>query len=196
MPTEPADAELLSRIRTRDEAAFDALLARHRTAVRGRILRIVRDPATADDLVQEVFVRVWTRADQFAGRGSVRGWLMRTATNLALNHLRSARRRRQTPLEARPAEAEDEDLVPAWMIDASTPRPDETAEQDERLALLRQTVGELSREKRDVLRLVHEEDLRLREAAEALGIPEGTVKSRLHHATRDLARLWRRVSDE
>ena len=62
----------------------------------------------ADDLTQETFLRVWTRSEQWDGRGSFTGWLYRIATNLALNHLRSVKRRRQRPLEL-PAEPDDDD---------------------------------------------------------------------------------------
>ena len=67
--------------------------------MQAHIARIVREPAATEDLVQEVFLRVWTRAEQWQGSGTVKGWLYRIATNLSLNHLRSVKRRPQQPLE-------------------------------------------------------------------------------------------------
>src|SRR5918911_756040 len=94
-----ADRELLERIARRDACAFEVLFERHRETVRRRLGAIVRDEAAAEDLSQEVFLRVWTRAEQWDGRGAARAWLLRVATHLALNHLRSVRRRREEPLE-------------------------------------------------------------------------------------------------
>ena len=60
---------------------------------------LVRDEPAAEDLLQETFLRVWTRAGQWNGQGTFKGWLFRIATNLALNHLRTRRRRPEQPLE-------------------------------------------------------------------------------------------------
>lgn len=88
MTAEPhSDEYLLGRICARDAAAFETLLARYQESVRGHLLRMVRDPNTAEDLTQEVFVRVWTRGEQWNGQGPFRVWLLRIATNIALNYL-------------------------------------------------------------------------------------------------------------
>src|ERR671932_347450 len=92
----PSDPELLAQIRARDAGAFETLFARYRELVRRQAQRIVRDESAADDLVQEVFLRVWTRSEQWDGRGACKAWLFRIATNLALNHLRTVRRRRES----------------------------------------------------------------------------------------------------
>jgi RNA polymerase sigma-70 factor (ECF subfamily) len=188
----PSDQDLARRVLERDDRAFEALFERYGEMIRRHLARIVRDDAAAQDLVQEVFLRVWTRAEQWDARGPFKAWLYRIATNLALNHLRTVRRRREQPLEA-PAdwdEEGEESTMPAWVIDASAPRPDAVVELVERRELLRRLVGQLPDDKRQVIRLVHEMELSLRDAADELGIPEGTVKSRLHYAKRRLAREW------
>lgn len=190
----PSDEILLRRIRERDAAAFDLLFARYQPALHRHLARTLRDDGAADDLVQEVFVRVWTRAEQWQEHGSGRSWLFRIATNLALNHLRAARRRPQQPLGG-PAGGhgdEDESQLPSWLVDAASHGPDALVEQAERRALLRQLVAELPEEKREVLRLVHEAELAPQEVAASLGVPEGTVRSRLHYARKWLAREWQR----
>ena len=96
----PTDPELMGQIAAggpEAEAAFDMLFGRHSSFVAARLGRMVRHGGAADDLLQEVFLRLWTRAEQWDGRGSLRAWLGRIATNLALNHLRSVRRRRLRP---------------------------------------------------------------------------------------------------
>lgn len=188
----PSDQDLVEQIQARDEDAFEMLFARYGETVRRHLVRTVRDPYAADDLLQEVFLRVWTHAHQWDGRGAFTSWLLRIATNLALNHLRTVRRRRQQPLEIPPDpdDEEDESPVPSWMIDTSSLGPDAVLEQTEQRALFRRLVDDLPEEKREVIRLVHEAEMEIREVAETLGIPEGTVKSRLHYATRRLAQDW------
>lgn len=192
-----SDKELLALIRERDGEAFEALLARYGQAIRRHLLRTVRDEGAAEDLLQEVFLRVWTRAEQWHGEGAVKGWLLRIATNLALNHLRALRRRPQQPLERPPGpDSSEETTVPGWMVDASALGPDALLEQAEQREQLRRGLYDLPEEKREVLRLVHDEELSLRDIAERLHIPEGTVKSRLHYAKVHLARTWKALEQE
>ncbi len=87
-------------------------------------------------------------------------------------------------------EDEAEGLVPAWLIDASSLGPDTNLELAEQQALSRRLIETLPKEKREVFRLVHEMEMSMRDAADELGIPEGTVKSRLYYAKRRLAREW------
>ena len=193
-----SDKALVERISRRDPQAFDVLMRRYVGQVRVHLLRIVRDEAAADDLAQDVSLRVWERASQWDGRGSFKAWLMRVATNLALNHLRSKRRKREQPLvlEDRSNEEDEESLAPGWMIDNSTLGPAEVVELAEQKELLRGLVDALPEGKRQVLQMVHEHDMDLTEVAETLGIPVGTVKSRLHYTFRWLGRNWPDVQNE
>lgn len=161
-------------------------------------MRIVRSEPAAEDLLQEVFLRVWTRADQWTGEGTVRAWLLAIATNLALNHLRSARRRRHRPLEVASASAgeEDEDFVPGWMLDASALGPVAAAELAEQEQVFRRLISELPEDKREVMQMVYEEQLDIRQIAEQLGIPAGTVKSRLFYGRRMLRQSWQDIEPE
>ena len=181
---EPSDENLIRRVGRGDADAFDALLARHGPAIRQRLARITRDPAAAEDLSQEVFLRLWTRSAQWSGRGAAAGWLMRIATNLALNHLRSARRR--PPRTLPPPAAVDDDA--GWPADESVVDPAEMLGRTEALERLRRSVDALPQAKRAVMRMVHEDEMDLADVAERLGIPVGTVKSRLHYAIRRIAR--------
>jgi len=185
------DRDLIQRIRNRDESAFQVFLERHEPAIRGCLGQIVRDNAAVEDLFQEVCLRIWTRAHQCEGRGSVAGWLARIATNLALNHLRSRRRRRERPLVVRRDAGEDEPSAPGWLVDLSSLGPDALLEAEEQRASLDRLMDDMPEQKREVLRMAHEHEMNMREIAEALGVPEGTAKSRLHYATRRLAEAWR-----
>jgi RNA polymerase sigma-70 factor (ECF subfamily) len=195
----PSDYDLIQLVRARDPTAFEALLARYREPVRRHLGRILRDDAAAEDVTQEAFLRVWTNADQWNGRGAFKSWLFRIAANLALNHLRTVRRRPQQPLENPPDvfDEEGEELpAPGWLVDTISLGPEAALEQSERRRTLRRLVNDLPEEKREVLRLVHDAELELREVAQRLGVPEGAVKSRLHYATKRLAREWRELEDE
>jgi RNA polymerase sigma-70 factor (ECF subfamily) len=191
------DSDLVALVLKRDAHAFEMLFERYADALQRHVSHIVHDETTAHDVVQETFLRVWTRIDQWHGDGSLRAWLYRIATNLALNHIRTVQRRRELPLTP-PPDIDDEDtanLVPAWVVDASTLGPEAVFEQAEERARYRQLVNRLPEEKREVFRLVHEMEMSLRDAADALNIPEGTVKSRLHYAKKRLAREWREMED-
>ena len=185
-----SDQDLAERVQAGDVQAFEALFDRYGEMIRRHLAHIVRNEAAAQDLVQEVFLRVWTCAEQWDGRGAFKAWLYRIATNLAFNYLRSVRRRREQPLEALAAEDESEqDYLPAWMMDPS-PGPDAAFESIERSERFRHLVQGLPEDKRDVLYLVHQMEMGIQAAAEELGIPEGTAKSRLHYAKKRLAREW------
>jgi RNA polymerase sigma-70 factor, ECF subfamily len=193
-----SDQELMAQVRMGDASAFEALCDRYSSLLRRHLLRMLRDADSAEDQLQETLLRVWTHAAQWDGRGTPRAWLFRVATNLALNHVRTIRRRRQQPLEIPPDpdEPEQEVEVPSWMIDTVSLGPDAALELAERYALLRRLLADLPDEKREVLRLIHNDELEIGEVARTLGIPPGTVKSRLHYATQRLARAWREAEGE
>lgn len=191
-----SDREWVEQALAGDAVAFEALLARYRVQIRRHLLRYTHDDVAAQDLLQEAFLRVWTRGDQWDGRGTFRAWLYRVATNLALNHLRTVRRRRETPLETEAEfEMDEGDLVPAWMIDDTALGPQAALEQAEERQQVRRLVAALPDEKRAVFRLVHEMEMTIHDAAVQLEIPEGTVKSRLHYARKQLADDWQAVDD-
>lgn len=190
-----SDEELVRGVIDGRQEDFGALFERYRADVQRHLQRIHRRHEDAADVTQEVFLRLWHRAGQWKGDGPLLAWLLRIATNLALNHLRSVRRRRELPLQPVSGLEADEDdsRVPEWMIDASTLPPDEVLALAERRRLLRGLVTRLPEDRRKVIRLVYDGHMNTRQAAAELGIPEGTVKSRIHHARREIARSWREL---
>ena len=197
-----SDRDLARRLPLRDQGAvqaFDALHQRYGALVQRHVLRMVRDAVAAQDLTQEAFLRVWTRAEQWNERGSFKAWLLRIATNLTLNYLRSRRRRPQQPLEPMlPSwDVDDEsDLAPAWLVDRASLGPEAVLELSELRQAVIELLDALPEEKREVLWLVQGGDMSIGDVAEALDIPEGTVKSRLHYARRHLAEQWEGMRKE
>lgn len=185
------DQTLIEQIRAQQAWAFEQLFERYEAVLRRHLCHIVHEEPAADDLLQETFLRVWTRAGQWNGQGTVKGWLFRIATNLALNHLRTRRRRPEQPLELpENCEVDDDDLpdTPGWLVDTASLGPDAVIEQSEHNQRLRQVIHGLPEDKRELLHLVHQMEFSLREAADELGIPEGTAKSRLHYAREQVKR--------
>jgi len=193
---QPTDPQLIRQIQSSDAAAFEIFFARYRTAIQVHIARIVREPAATEDLVQEVFLRVWTRAEQWQGSGSVKGWLYRIATNLSLNHLRSVKRRPQQPLEIPTDDGDDDSPVPGWMVDASALTPETQLEIIEQQNLLGQLINDLPADKQDVFRMVYDDEMDLHSVASALEIPEGTVKSRLYHSRKKIAEQLKVIGEQ
>ena len=179
------DEDLLPRVAAGDEEAFDVLYQRHCGTVGRHIQRLVVDPHVADDLSQEVFLRLWRRGGQWDGRGSVRAWLLRIATNLSLNHLRSRSRTRKRIVLQSSIEGDDEDLF-ARIADSMSPTPEGTLDRREELRMLRAGIDELPDEKRSVIELLLSEELSMQEISSRLDVPVGTVKSRIYYATRQL----------
>ena len=194
MSTHPSNTQLIQRIQSHDSEAFEDFYTRYRRVICIHITRIVRDDAVAQDLVQEVFLRGWTRAHQWDGRGKVKSWVYRIATNLSLNHLRTLKRHPQQQLEI-PADDSDDDVsIPGWMIDPSALTPEVLFEGYEQRQIVWALIDDLPPEKREVFQMVYDEEMDLQSVASALDIPEGTVKSRLFHSRKNLAKKLKGLS--
>lgn len=140
-------------------------------------------------------MRVWERAAQFSGSGTPRSWLYRIASNLALNHLDAVRRRRQQSLDPGPEADDDGDSpLPAWLVDEAAIAPDAALERLELQRLVRGVVDTLPQDKRHVIQLVYDASLEISQVAARLGVPEGTIKSRLHYARRQIAAGWKEIT--
>jgi len=194
-PVLPTDQTLMEKVQSGDKRAFDLLYERYQPVIRCYLLRIVHSEAAADDVTQDVFLRVWTHAHQWSAKGPFKAWLYRIATYQAFNALRTAKRHPEEPLSDpdQPIEEGQDYNFQAWIVDTSTLEPDIALEMAERQRQLWQLVDQLPEEKRVVFNLVAQMEMSIQNAAERLGIPEGTVKSRLHYARNWLSQNW---SDE
>ena len=181
MDTLSIEARLVERAKAQDEAAFEQIMRLYADRLYNYILRMVGNATDAEDLVQETFLRAYQGLPQFDGRASLGTWLYRIATNLCIDHQRRRARRVQTVSYS---EGEDEEGEPAaWDFpDQQTPNPLEAALNRELEAVVEDAIDKLSPKLKTVLLLYDVEELSYEEIARVLGIPIGTVKSRLNHA--------------
>jgi RNA polymerase sigma-70 factor (ECF subfamily) len=164
------DAELLARLARGHEDALAALYDRLGAMAYGLALRIAGDADTAQDAVQEAFLRIWRRADRYdRSRGDPRPWVLRIVRNVAIDLHRS----RGARSRAEGASAVDERTERAVI------RPEDTAELAENAARVRAALAELPPEQRRALEIAYFEGLSHREIASREGLPLGTVKTRI-----------------
>jgi len=171
-----SDEALVARIANGDRLAMQALYARCHVRVYRFILRFVRNEATAEDVMSEVFLDVWRQAGRFEARASAATWILSIARYKAL----SAVRKRSD---------EDLDEAAASQIPDTADDPETALETADRAAVLRRCMARLSPEHREVLDLVYYHERSVEEAARIVGVPAGTVKTRMFHARRNLAQM-------
>lgn len=178
MSANPAtsDEVLIGRIANGDRLAMQVLFARHHVRVFRFVLRLVRDEASAEDLISEVFLDVWRQAGKFEGRAAVSTWLLAIARFKALSMLRR-----------KPEEELDEETAEAIEDGADT--PDVTLEKKQKSEVIRDCLTSLSAEHREIIDLVYYHEKSVEEVAEIVGIPEATVKTRMFYARKKLAEL-------
>jgi len=166
------DEALMARVLARDTAAFEALYDRHAAVVLGIIVRIIGDRAIGEELLQETYWRMWTKASTFdPEKGPLRAWLYSVARRQALDALR----RRGVRPEAAQDEAEAREFERA-----AAPGDDVAvaAEQSIAAARLRRALDELSVDQQRVLELAYFGGLTRQEIARTTGTPLGTVHTR------------------
>ncbi|MCK6551608.1 sigma-70 family RNA polymerase sigma factor [Myxococcota bacterium] len=184
---ESDDAALLAATAAGDRAALGLLAARHQASIHRFALRMTRDAALAEDVLQETFIAALKHADGYRGSGSVRGWLLSIARN---NALMLRRRRAGEPAAFEPLE--ELGVAAGWGDDT----PERALEAHERRRVLEQGLATLSDGDREVLLLRDVEGLSGEETAAALGLTLAGMKSRLHRARLKLAAAVRGGGDD
>jgi RNA polymerase sigma-70 factor (ECF subfamily) len=171
-----SDEGLIARIASGDRLAMQVLYARHHVRVYRFVLRLVRNEATAEDLISEVFLDVWRQAGRFEGRSAVTTWLLSIARFKALSALR---RRSDEELDEGQAEA---------IADVGDD-PEVAIQKKDKGNALRQCLTKLTAEHREVIDLVYYHEKSVEEVAAIVGIPEATVKTRMFYARKRLSEL-------
>lgn len=174
---EATDAQLITRHLAGDSSAFDEIVGRYERRVWAICLRMTGDVDDARDASQDAFITALRSIGSFRGEAQLGTWLHRVAVNASLDVIRRRTRRRTEPLHDTPERASDE------------PGPDEEADRAHRAAEVHRALAKLGPDHRAVIVLHDLQGLQYPEVADVLDVPVGTVKSRLHRARLELARL-------
>jgi len=171
-----SDEVLIGLVAKGDKDAMRLLFARHNVRVFRFLIRMVGNEATAEDLLNEVFVHVWRTADRFEARSQVSTWILGIARYKALTALRS-----------RSFDELDDEV--AESIEDSADDPETTMQKTERSAILQACLAQLSSAHREVVDLVYYHEQSIEEVARIIGVPQNTVKTRVFHARKRIAEL-------
>jgi len=187
--TSPDDIEvLIPRCLQGDQSAWDAIVRQHRRKVFNVAYTFVGRHEEAEDLSQEIFLRIFKSLDTFDRRANFQTWLITVSRNLCIDHYRSVRKERETI---------DRTVDPSVLAPASGDAgPMAALEQRDRLVLLREAFAALPATLRTavLMRDIHERSYQ--DIADALKLPVGTVKSRISRGRTELARQIRKLSGD
>ncbi len=190
---EQTDEQVFVAFRSGDSGAYRELIERYHDDLLRFLTRLVGDRAAAEDLFQETFLQVHLSADSFDVTRRFRPWLFTIAANKGRDLLRKKKRRRTVELSA-PLRGSDRGTSMVDLLEVEVPAPDERMGVEEQDRLVQLALDDLGAPLREVLVLGYFQRLSYARIAEDLGIPLGTVKSRMHAAVAAFARSWQRVN--
>ncbi|GGL64493.1 RNA polymerase sigma factor SigW [Sporolactobacillus putidus] len=173
---EQKEKRLIRRVKKGDHQAFAELVDRYKNSVFAICLRMVGNRQEAEDLSQETFIRAYKHIDQFDNDRNFSTWLFRIATNLSIDSLR--RKKPSVSLDAELPGAEG--LALKELLSGGETMPDEQIVRAEMEKIIQHEISLLPEKYRSAVILKYIEDLSLKEISEIMGIPVGTVKTRIH----------------
>ena len=185
-----SDEELLAKHIAGQPDHFEVLVERYSSELYQFLARFTGSRAMAEDVVQEAFLQVHLAASSFDPTRRFKPWLFTIAANKARDMLRSKARHPEMPLDASIRGSDDSQSFMAFLADEEN-RPERPLEESEQRELVRRVVDQMPANLREVLILAYFQKFPYKEMADILGIPLGTVKSRLHTAVAHFARAYR-----
>lgn len=196
-PPPDSDEQLLARLRDGDRGVFGPLVRRYERELYGYLRRYLGDDDLADDVFQNTFVAVFLKIQQYEPGRPARPWLYAIATNQAIDALRKKNRRADRRADLIVAADDDGEPRPLFeLMPAADPAPPDHADRAEQRELVRAAVDRLPDLLRQVVLLAYFQGMKYRDIADALDIPVGTVKSRLHAALVKLTEEWEAMNAE
>ena len=184
----PATDEIIERCLNGDQSAWESIVRMYRRKVFNVAYKFVGRHDQAEDLTQDVFLKLYKSLDTFDRRANFQTWLISVSRNLCIDHYRAVRKERETI---------NRDVDPADFAPVSTdPRADTQLEQRDRVRLLRQALDKLAPTLRTAVMLRDIQELTYQEIADKLHLPEGTVKSRINRGRTELARQIQKLRDQ
>ena len=188
----PTDETLLREYAAGKVASFELLVRRHARELHRFVLRFTRNAVTADDVVQETFLQVHTSAASFDPGRRFKPWLFTIAANKARDFLRARNRKREVPLDAQVGgdEASSGQRF-VELLSGDSAAPDEDMGLEEKRRLVKAVVDDMPANLCEVLILAYYHRFSYKDIAAVVGIPLGTVKSRLHAAVAEFGERYR-----
>ena len=172
---------LVNRFQSGDTEAFNPLVLKYQKKIYNLLYQRVRDPETAKDLCQEVFLKAFNALPNFKGGSAFYSWIYRIAINCSIDFQRQRNRDKVLIFEELPLEPDE-----ALRMTDSYPSPERFLDEKELGLIIRKAVKKLPPGQRRVFNLRHRRELAIKEIAALLNRSEGTVKAHLHHAHRQL----------
>jgi RNA polymerase sigma-70 factor, ECF subfamily len=176
---QPID-DIIQRCLSGDQAAWESIVRLHWRKVFNIAYKFVGKHDEAEDLTQDVFLKIFKSLNTFDRRANFQTWLISVSRNLCIDHYRSVRKERETMNR----EVNPDDLTPV----SPTASPYAQIEQRDRVTLLRQALDKLAPTLRSAVMMRDIQEMTYQEIADALELPEGTVKSRINRGRTELAR--------
>jgi RNA polymerase sigma-70 factor (ECF subfamily) len=191
-----SDTELLQRYAAGEEGAFQELVKQYKESLYAFLRRFLSQSDMVDDVFQETFMQLYVSRDTFDLSRPLRPWLFTIAANKARDWLRSQRRRTEVSLDAEVGRDSDESVSFAEIFEGNEALPEDLLGQAEQRELVRRVIEQLPPALRQVLVLGYFQQLPYKDIAEIVGVPVGTVKSRLHTALKRFAVLWQELAEK
>jgi RNA polymerase sigma-70 factor (ECF subfamily) len=180
--------EIIERCLNGDQAAWESIVRMYRRKVFNVAYKFVGRHDQAEDLTQDVFLKLYKSLDTFDRRANFQTWLISVSRNLCIDHYRAVRKERETINR----DVDPSDFAPA----SPDTRVDTQLEQRDRVKLLRKALDKLAPTLRTAVMLRDIQELTYQEIADQLHLPEGTVKSRINRGRTELARQIQRLREE
>jgi RNA polymerase sigma-70 factor (ECF subfamily) len=191
----PTDESLMMAHQSGDPTAFPMLVERYKSDLHRYLQRFLGSSAAADDVFQETFLQIHLSAASFDPNRKLRPWLYTIASNKARDWYRHHRRRAAASLD-KPMGRDDGEFTLLDVVKSSTGKPGDSISAREESAQVKRVVDGLPELHREILLMAYFQRFSYQHIAETLGIPLGTVKSRLHSAVAHFADSWTRTTHE
>ena len=185
---EMTDEELMHRFQQGDQDAYEQLVLRNMGLVMRMAMRYIPDPASAEDISQQVFVRIWQSMDQFREARSFKGWISTITRNLSLNEIRTRKRKNWNPRSVYSDPDQSTEAGTEWLGGSERfDNPHKKMETSEQLASLREAMDELTHTEHDAIYLQNIEGWTLDKISDYLGISVPATKSLLFRTRKKLS---------
>jgi RNA polymerase sigma-70 factor (ECF subfamily) len=187
-------AALVRRCIAGDAVAWEEIVRLHNRRIYNLCYRFTGSPDNAEDLAQEVFIKIYRTLKTYdTGKGAFGTWVTTLTRNLLVDHYRSSKQERLTDSLDATSEAEEQSQALSETLADTAPSAETRVRQHDAQKMVQNALAQLSPELREAVILRDLQDMDYREIAQVLKVPEGTVKSRINRGRTELARLLQRI---